>query len=37
MFQAKQMGKSKLESEFAKLRQLENIEIWPEVDLSLIF
>ncbi|PHS20422.1 MAG: 3-hydroxyacyl-CoA dehydrogenase [Kangiella sp.] len=37
MFQAKQMGKDELESEFEKLRKLESVEIWPEIDLSLIF
>jgi len=36
MFQAKQMGKNKLELQFEKLRQLESVEIWPEVDLSLV-
>ena len=37
MFQAQHMGQNKLELEFEKLRQLEGIEIWPEVDFSLIF
>ncbi|PCI66684.1 MAG: 3-hydroxyacyl-CoA dehydrogenase [Gammaproteobacteria bacterium] len=37
MFQAKQMGKNKLELEFEKRRRLESKDIWPEIDLSLIF
>ena len=37
MFQATQMGRNNLELEFEKLRQLENVEIWPVVDLDLIF
>ncbi len=37
MFQAKQMGKEKLESKLEELRMLEGDKIWPNVDLSQIF
>lgn len=37
MFQAKQMGKNKLESELKKLRTGEGDRIWPNVDVDQIF
>ncbi|MCF6192818.1 MAG: 3-hydroxyacyl-CoA dehydrogenase NAD-binding domain-containing protein [Kangiellaceae bacterium] len=37
MFQAKQMGKNKLESELKKLRTAEGDRIWPNVDVDQIF
>ena len=36
MFQAKQIGKIRLEAELNKLRNQEGARIWPEVDLELI-
>ncbi len=37
MFQAKQMGRDKLELELDQLRSIEGDKIWPKVDMALIF
>jgi len=34
MFQAKMIGKEKLEREFSQLRELEGVEVWPEVNFE---